>query len=197
MKKTAFGLILPGVLILAFLLPGCGGGTRETTVGTTVDGIVIEKTIHGELQTTSRLLGLPVDEDTFWRFGYALYERVDEAARAAGLEYGQPSYFEYRLPDTWDEAAEDSAERYLAHRLRESASAGFDFSALAGEDVAGCLWVYASDGRSRVYIGICGPDGAIRGLWEDEFRPADGEESWNHWSALELELTEWNTFTPD
>jgi hypothetical protein len=73
---------------------------------------------------TTPKLGLPVDEDTFWRFGHALYEIVSEKARAAGLEYGQPSYFEYRLPKKWDETSEDLAEGIWLTVLAASVDAG-------------------------------------------------------------------------
>jgi len=193
MRRNLAQSLLLGVCALSLLLSGCGGGTRETTARTTPPGVISEKTAKGGMPTTPKL-GLPVDEDTFWQFGHALYEIVSEKAHAAGLEYGQPSYFEYRLPKTWDETSEDLAERYLAHCLRASVDAGFDFSSLTGQDIAGCVWIFASDGKSRVYIGLCDPDGAICGLWEDDFRPAEGAADWEHWSVLDLELTEWDTF---
>jgi hypothetical protein len=47
------------------------------------------------------------------------------------------------------------------------------------------LWIYASDGKSRVYIGLCDRR-CICWLWEDDSGQPKAQRL-EHWSVLDLE----------
>lgn len=133
-------------------------------------------------------LGLPVDDDAFYEFTITLQLITDPMAATLGLPYGRIEYFEYKMPDTLHADSPAPVESYLAGKLTESRSAGYDFSSLQGQKIAGCILIYGDVGASAVYIGLCGEDGQIEGLWADSYAVStDTDVTEAHWTVLGLE----------
>jgi len=133
-------------------------------------------------------LHLPVDDEVYYDFASYAVSLARPTAVELGLPNGKVLFYSVDLPDTFSTASEDPAERYLAMILSDSKDRGFDFSGYAGEELAGCLVLYANLGVSHAFLALCSPEGRVAGFWEDDYKkPADPERQLNHWSVLGVE----------
>lgn len=185
----------------------CKGLVRRVTLLTLVFALACasgcsffrnNKAIPNSVYATAAPLKLPVDDDTFWFFVSDLRAITSPMAAERKLSSSRPDYFQYQMPDTLDSDSDDPAVRYLSKKLEESRALGYDFSVLTGKKIAGCVMVYADMGKSHAYIGLCGENGKIAGLWEDDFlKPDDSAMAEDHWSVLGLETKELKTTVVD
>lgn len=175
-------------LLCTAVLTGCDPGDKSpTTTSSDNRNNVATRTQDKAKKPTEPAYSLPVDSSLFSKFRNAIQTATERMAVEKNLSYAKSYVFSLEMPAALLADSSDNVERYLALHLAESKANGWDYSTLAGENLAGSVMVYAGVGTSAVYVCLCDPNGNIAGLWEDALAvPTDPDKALVHWSILPI-----------